>query len=441
MFVKAPKYNFLKITTISFLISIIILYAPMSKMIRNENLHVNSEGFGNPERIYNAGMFLQNSEENYLEPSQALGKYVPITGNTNQLKDFFKVLKNASNQKVRIAHFGDSMVLGDVITEYLRANFQNRYGGGGVGFLPVVSDDYRMRRTSIESFSNDWSYGSIVSGNKDQFPLGINGAVSLPKPNSWVQYETTSSFSSTSSFDIARIFYSNADQNSMLEYNIDKYDSKTVSLQEGSGIKQLEIPAKGRRTKLKLKFNSGKAPYVYGVSLETNGNGVLIDNFPMRGNSGASLLDINENILQQFNKYLSYDLIILQYGANVYFPNSAGYIVYENKMVEVINRFKKIFPNAGILLISVGDKTIKRGAKFITNPDVTSLLETQKKIIARTGIAFWNMWEAMGGLNSMNQWVNAAPPYALKDYAHFTTEGGARIAEILFKALEDASKN
>jgi len=164
----------------------------------------------------------------------------------------------------------------------------------------------------------------------------------------------------------------------------------------------------------------------------------MIDNFPLRGNSGVSLLDISPNTLKQFNKYLDYDLIIFNYGANVYFPNPAGFVLYENKMAEVIDQFKKVFPHAGILLVSAGDKTIKRGSSFITNPDVQLLLESQKKIVDRTSIAFWNMWEAMGGLNSMNKWVNAAPPFALRDYAHFTNEGGERIANLLLEALLDA---
>ncbi len=373
--------------------------------------------------------------------AQKLGKFVSLTGNVDQLKSFLKKLKNSNNNKIRIAHFGDSIILGDIITEYLRSNLQQKFGGGGVGILPIVSDDYRMRRTTIESFSNDWSFGSIVTGNKNQYPLGINGTVSVPKPGSWVKYESTPIFPQTSSFNIVKIFYSNADQSSTMQYSIDGGAMKNISLESGNDVKQLEINSPIKATKVKIKFLSGKEPYIYGVSLETNGNGVIVDNFPLRGNSGVSLLDILPSTLQQFDKYLSYDLVILNYGANVYFPNPAGFVLYENKMSEVIDQFKKAFPNAGILLVSVGDKTIKRGSNFITNPDVQLLLDSQKKIVKRTNIAFWNMWEAMGGLNSMNHWVNAAPPLALRDYSHFNNDGGERIAELLYDAFLAAMNN
>ena len=382
---------------------------------------------------------LKIKEDNFY--AQKLGKFVALSGNVEKLRAFFHALTASTNHKIRIAHFGDSLILGDIITEYLRFNLQQKFGGGGVGMLPIVSDDYRMRRTTLESFSNDWSFGSIVSGNRNQYPLGINGTVSIPRPGSWVEYEATSVFKTTSSFEIVKIFYSNADQTSTIQYSINGGPPTTSTLKDGIDVNQMVIDCNTRATKIKIKFISGKQPFFYGVSLEAKGNGVIVDNFPLRGNSGVSLLDIQENTMQQFNKYLSYDLIILNYGANVYFPNPAGFTLYENKMSEVINQFEQAFPNAGILLVSVGDKTIKRGSNFITNPDVQLLLDTQKKIVNKTGIAFWNMWEAMGGLNSMNEWVNAAPPLALRDYSHFNNDGGERIAELLFEALLAAKNN
>jgi hypothetical protein len=104
-------------------------------------------------------------------------------------------------------------------------------------------------------------------------------------------------------------------------------------------------------------------------------------------------------------------------------------------MNNVIEHLRKAFPNTSILLFSVNDKTIKQGNRFITNPDVPMLLSTQKKIVEKSKVAFWNLWEAMGGNNSMNEWVNSAPPLALKDFSHFTPVGGERVAELFLKSL------
>ena len=238
------------------------------------------------------------------------------------------------------------------------------------------------------------------------------------------------------SFDVFKFYYNNADKSSTVLITFDNGTSKKINLESGDDVKELSFEVKNSK-KIELHFLSGKKPYFYGVSLEST-SGIYVDNFSMRGNSGVTLLDINPKIIQDCNKYLDYNLIILNYGANVSSPNKGIFTLYENKMVTVIEEFKKIFPKTSFLLVSVADKTVKRGNQFITDPDVPRLLESQKRIVERTGIAFWNLREAMGGNNSMNTWVNAAPPQALKDYAHFTHEGADRVGELFFESIMDA---
>lgn len=382
----------------------------------------------------------ETAEKDNLAPSMPpkLGKFIPITGNIKELDKFFAELKKAKNKKIRIAHYGDSLLLGDIITEFLREKFQEKYSGKGIGYMNIVSDDYRMRRSIMQTYSDDWQYTSFVTRNPEQFPYGINGTVAKPKPGSWVKYESTTMFKCTSAFDVVKVFYSNADKSSNLKYSIDNGPQQKLNMEQGDNIKEVVINKTNGKT-FELKFIDGRPPFIYGVSFESN-TGVIVDNFPMRGNSGASLADITPKVLSEFNNLLDYDLIIFNYGANVSSPNKGIFTVYENKMVSVIEEFKKIFPRTSFLLVSVADKTIKKGSQFITNPDVPVLLEAQKRISARTGLPLWNLWEAMGGNNSMKDWVDYSPPQALKDYSHFTTEGGARVGELLFEALMDAEK-
>lgn len=376
--------------------------------------------------------------DNLIVKSQKdLGKFIPLTGNIDQLKTFFEALKNSKNKVIRIAHYGDSLIQGDVISEYIRDRFQKRFSGKGAGYLAIVSNDIKIRNTTKHTYSDDWTYVAITTRNPDRLPFGIGGSVAVPKNGSWVKYQSTQYLSSTISFDLIKIYYSHADENSTIEYIANEKTSKKIKLKSGTNVQELILELDKNSTSIEIKFLSGKAPYFYSVSLES-GNGIYLDNFSMPGNTGSSLLDIPHNVIADFNKYNDYRLVILNYGANVSSPNKGIYTLYENKMVTLIEQFKKLFPNAGFLLVSVGDKTIKKGNYFVTNPDVRLLLEAQKRIVAKTKIAFWNLWEAMGGNNSMNDWVNAKPPMALKDYAHFTPNGGARVAELFFDAIMDA---
>ena len=136
-----------------------------------------------------------------------------------------------------------------------------------------------------------------------------------------------------------------------------------------------------------------------------------------------------------------YNLIILHFGANEATFGSTDYNWYKNQMIKIINGLKKAFPNTSILMIGVGDRAIKRGTRFVTDPAVKILIKTQKEIASSTGIAFWNLFEAMGGDNSIDSWVHANPPLALMDYTHPTLQGSVKIADMISKAIMDAYDN
>jgi lysophospholipase L1-like esterase len=54
--------------------------------------------------------------------------------------------------------------------------------------------------------------------------------------------------------------------------------------------------------------------------------------------------------------------------------------------------------------------------------------------IPKSGAAFWNMYEVMGGANSMRSWVRKG--WAGNDYVHFTTKGAQEIATVLTQTFE-----
>lgn len=363
------------------------------------------------------------------------GKAIPVSGNTEQLNHFFKALKEAKAKKIRIAHFGDSIILGDVLSENIRDNFQKTFGGNGAGFISMNIDDFGMRKTTTVSFSNDWKEGSIFKRNPDKMPLGINGSVFMPSDKSWSKYETSRYSKTLKSFSNVRLFYSNAANSSQIKYTFNNSQAKQVSLKGGSKVAELNL-TNPNSTSFKIEFAGGQKPYFYGVSLE-NGNGVYLDNFPIKGNSGVSLVDIQQNVLKDFNSLCNYKLIIINFGVNVVSPEHVSYTWYEERMEKVINYFKEAFPETSILLVSVGDKSVKKGSKFISDPGIKALLQAQKNLVKKTNIAFWNLYEAMGGENAMLDWVDAKPALAYKDYCHLTPEGGEVVGELLTNALLD----
>lgn len=68
------------------------------------------------------------------------------------------------------------------------------------------------------------------------------------------------------------------------------------------------------------------------------------------------------------------------------------------------------------------------------------MVATQKEIARSHKVAFWNLYEAMGGENTMVNWVEGDTVLAAKDYTHLNTKGAKRVGDLFFNKLM-ASKN
>ena len=361
-----------------------------------------------------------------------------LSGNLTQLNKYFNALKKSGSKKVRVAHFGDSTLEGDLISSDLRELFQLKYGGTGVGLVPITSLDTKFRQTTDLSFSDDWTTATVFSRNKNKLPLGINGHVFVNSANSWVEMKTNNRYKTVKKFNVAKLFYADAKSNAEVKYSINGKKAVTKSLTSGSGLHVLKIKSNNSKS-IKLEFPQSESAYYYGVSLES-GNGVYIDNFALRGNSGVDLKKIPTEYLKSFQDEMDYKLVILEFGLNILSGRKMNFSRYERNMVKIIKRMKTAMPNASFLLVGVHDKCIKKGSKFLTDPAVLKLVEAQKSIAHDADIAFWNLFEAMGGENSMVEWVNSNPPRAFKDYTHFNDIGAKKEAKMLFDELMKINK-
>lgn len=384
---------------------------------------------------FNLFSFLEGDKDNLSTPVILQGKKTPITGNTKQLINFFEAIKLAKTKSVRIAHFGDSAIEGDLITADMRETLQSKFGGNGVGWLGVISQDITFRLTTKHSFSTgNWESASLYTNNPNKLPLGISGEANIPKGNAWVQYETTPMRRYLKDFSTVKLYYTNAKASSV-NYYFDGGAKQIAALKPGAGLQELVLKPAGKAKKIKIEFPVTDQAIFYGATLE-NDPGVYVDNFPLRGNSGVDLQQLDVKTLKEFAKYLDYKLIILEFGLNIA-GNKADYSWYEREMVKVINNFQAAFPKASIVLVSVHDRSMKKGSDFVTDPSILRLIESQKNIAKTTDVAFWSLFDAMGGQNSMSGWVNANPPMAFKDYIHFNDQGAKKVAQLFTDALLD----
>lgn len=250
----------------------------------------------------------------------------------------------------------------------------------------------------------------------------------------WVEYGAVAIQGGADRFDHIRLFYENASGASIVSVSLDGKPSTQHKLSAGSGVQVLDLTPSAPISKIKLTFNAGDPLHLYGVSFDQP-TGVYVDNISIRGYSGMYFNAITEDNIRGFQRYLDYDLIILQYGENVSSPGTTDYGFYHKGMLKTVEYLKAAMPGVPIMMISAHDRSIKKGTEYVTSPDIPILVTAQAKIASDSGSAFWNLLDAMGGLNSMRTWVQSNPPLASKDFTHFNRAGADKIGDKLTAVL------
>jgi hypothetical protein len=370
------------------------------------------------------------------------------------LEYFFEALCKAekSGGKVRIAYFGDSIIEGDLISQDLRKNLQSQFGGRGVGFVSITSVAPRSRNTINHTFSNNWQVAALHPRLNEHHMPGISGFTFLPasdasisgsvdhnKANgykySWVEYEASKLFDNTNTFSVAKLYYGMISDFASLKYSLDDGTAQVFNLPRGETVRELVISDGIPARKIKASFFAKGSAEIYGMSFEEN-DGIYVDNFSIRGYSGLSLNKLSSSMLASFDSFFKYKLIIVHYGVNVSdFTTKSEFIWYRNRMVEVVEHLKASFPEASFLIVSANDIAVKHAGALASKPSIPLLVEAQKQIARETGAAFWNLYEAMGGANSMVSWVKDKKPLASKDCIHFNHRGGKKVADLLTEAI------
>jgi hypothetical protein len=363
-------------------------------------------------------------------------------------------LKAHKRAKVRVAYFGDSMIEGDLVTQDLRKMLQDSFGGYGVGFMPVTSIVAGFRISIGHSFSKNWQDFEI--GKSKEHAAGVCGHVFVPmvtgaEPdsanpdavgNSWVKY-TAVKTPRLDAFYNVRMFYGTANGSQSVSAN-----GKYCKLEGKNRVNQLTINSGSPIKSVSASFSSSEPLDVYGFSMDSD-TGIFVDNFALRGNSGLPLSSMPYSVLNGLDQYLGYDLVVLQYGVNVTGGKNRKFDWYEQGMRKVVENFQKSFPGASVLVIGAGDRGHKTNGKWTTDPSVPPLVESQRKLASNTGSAFWSLYDAMGGYESMvSKWASGDTIYANKDYTHFNFRGARRVGKMLFNELmheyhlyENSTKN
>jgi lysophospholipase L1-like esterase len=365
------------------------------------------------------------------------------------LYNFFEALiaLKTEPQMLRVLHYGDSQIEGDRITDYLRMKLQGQFGGQGPGLMslmpisPTVTNRLEWGKT-FDRYSTFTAKDKRVQHSNYGVLAGFTRFVPYRKivdttetVSSEIKISTTKLGGSNSTkYKKVKLFYGGAQTKTWCEFYDGPALSGADSLEAGGNFRVKEYKVGLGSLTHTFKFTGKDSPDLYALSLESD-NGVMVDNIALRGSSGTFYHQVNFQQMKAFYDYLNVKLIILQFGGNalpsIKDPTMAvNYAGYLRGQISII---KKLAPNASIIFIGPADMSVKEGTEYITHPQLENTRDAIKKVALESGCAFFDMYDAMGGENSMVSWVDQN--LAATDYIHFSPQGARKIATLFYSAL------
>ena len=368
-----------------------------------------------------------------------------------KLYSSLKQVKKGTKKKVRVMHYGDSQIEGDRITSFIREKFQSEYGGNGPGLIPIVEGV--PSAVINQSNSEEW-FRFTLFGRRDTnilhsryAPLGSLGMFNYPRVDSveadtsiiksWIEFSQSGMAKKRArKYSELTLYYgfcpSETIINTFIEDSLRRFDELNI----GDGFQRLKWSFPTTPKKLRLEIEGIDSPEFYAFSFESK-SGVIVDNIAMRGSSGTLFKKMDRQQLASFLNNQNVELFILQYGGNTvpYIKNEKQAITYGGWFKSQIEYLKRLKPNATFIVIGPSDMSTKVAGKFMTFPYLENVRDALKKAAFESGAGFWDLYEVMGGRNSMLSWVESEPPLAGSDYVHFNHRGTKRVSELFIKAL------
>ena len=365
--------------------------------------------------------------------------------------DYIKRLKNKLRQGVcQIVHYGDSQIEGDRITGYVRNRLQLAFNGGGPGFFPIkvvynqnsidittssnwvryaFFDRKQRRKVGHDMYGLFATYSRFTNYAKDTTGLSVSKASFTIKPSA-------KSYARLQHYTKFGLHYGNA----IGKVKIKVYENgniiKTDSLISDGKYHNYKLNFATTPKELKIELEARVSPDFYGVTLDAD-TGVRMDNVAMRGEAGRIFTRMNYENYRQMSVDRQPDLFIFKYGGNTitYMKTDKQLREYVEGLIFNMKWVKRANPNAMFMLLGPGDMTTSRNGQRLTYPFLPKLNDLMKEECMKNDVAYFSMYEAMGGENSMISWVKQG--MAASDYVHFSPKGTKLISEVFYQCLHN----
>jgi len=358
------------------------------------------------------------------------------------LTGFFRALTATAHRQAhavtRIAHFGDSIVVSDLVSGTLRRKLQAEFGDAGHGFMLIANAWPAYFHNDVSRFATaGWSVSRIVGPYAADGLYGLGGVSFKADKNVLARFGTArgGQFGKGASHFV--LDYLQDPAGGTLQVSVDGVPKAIVDTRGStrkSAYFSLDVPDGEHEFEIFTKSGVTRA---FGVVLERDTPGVVLDAL---GVQGARIRFLDKQDDAHWAEQLTWrkpDLLIYEFGAN---ESGDGFLYsmadYHRTMKDVLMQGQRALPGSSCLVIGAMDRAAKVGDEIVSMRVIPSLVAEQRSTAAEVGCSFFDTYGAMGGAHSMPTWVRRGLGQA--DMTHPTAVGSEVIGNWVFRGLMQA---
>lgn len=362
----------------------------------------------------------------------------PIHDGGRELDRFYQALHRLSGKPpgsiVRILHYGDSPTTADMITSDVRTLLQRQFGDSGHGFCLIAKPWAWYAHKGLDMSSSGWVIDPANQPSVRDGMFGLGGVSFRGGPGAWATLQLRDS--THRRLDVSYLRQPGGGRLQVLAEGQELGELDTAAPRAESGFAPYVLPERTREVTLRVTAGTVR---LFGVQLQREQPGVLYHSLGVNGAYISVLAKFfNEAHWREQLRHYDPGLVIVNYGTNE--SMYADFVDYasERELREVIRRLRTAVPEASVLIMSPMDRgqRMQRG-EIGTVPTIPRLVAIQQRVANDTGVAFFNTFEAMGGMGTMGRWYEAEPRLVGADFIHPMPAGAKIVGGLLYQALLD----
>ncbi len=343
--------------------------------------------------------------------------------------DKLEKLVRTGEGKINVVQIGGSHIQAGTFSGQIRSRLQQMNGemNAGWGFM----FPYRIARTNSPfgyyiRYSGNWQTCRNVETRKS-CTLGVGGisaTTNSQKAELTILLEDENILDY--SFNKVRVFYEN--QNSNYTVLVDSSIVKNIVRTYDYFDFELNTHVDSLKIIIQKEENTEGSFTLFGITTESAPNGFVYNSI---GVNGAQVPSFNRcDLFEKQLALLKPDLVILGLGINDAYGKRFSQSTYEANYGELITSIRKASPETAIIFTTNNDSYLYR--RYV-NKNGEKVEQSMLKMAKEFDAGVWDMYEVMGGLNSVVLWERNG--LAQRDKIHFTREGYLIMGDLFFNAL------